>query len=876
MGTRTRVRAALIAAATLAAPAAATAQTAPGALVVVGSKTTAASTTCNGDPNASCDPTFETGTGAAYNTTITTSNGSYTFSDWRDVLRVLLAGFDHDHTGTDAAAWASRDCNSPVRQALASSWGDLFQNNCSSPAGDILGACTALRHVFRPGDSSDVAQTLVRLLGLPAIVAPETTVGGQLQHTGATPFCNAVRPGFVFASPPTCLQGSDASWDPTSQSTVPTCAGQAAVGANNVLAREVAVYRATFQDNDPIRRTCFGSGNGTFQAEDVCTHSGDLGLVLPINDVPEETLSPPRTGADRYNAVPCVKGHYASVTPPQVYNAISQAIVTRTRGGLLCPNGDFVNNLGGCIAPAYISGSAQCLGSKLTAPALTIGTTPVPAVHPVGPGISEGRAYNQHLYVQVGGAGAYQTDLAGFPVTGAYYRIHTFHSMVPTPDAGTTSTCQLGNANDQIGCLVAASPCSLGAAESATLTTNGATTDGLKLAAQSPLPACIAGGEYPAPFGCRTTCPPFETCGTAPDLCGGTLDCGSCPAGQVCTAQNQCCQNQQCCQPPLVCPGGQECGMAPDGCGGIMNCGTCAAGFVCSSFNTCCGPRTACPAGQTCGTVADFCGGVLNCGTCAAGQECLSNNTCCQPATSCAGRCDNLADGCGGTLLCPQCPAGQACTSQNVCCQLPTCPAGACGIISNSCGATQCPGSCPASQFCGPDNACHDGSMACLAASSTTSTCLSAQGAGAGACLNCAQVNGCLAPAQQGGTCEDVSGTLTHFAGTLPDGNTCAGVFSQGTGQSETAICLETLSTIFTSRCAASLQVTPCLCGTTDQTQCLAGTAQPNGAAYDDYSCDFNSTSSNTIQTEFTNQTFGAGQANAIVECLTAFNCPCF
>src|SRR5262249_31496595 len=160
--------------------------------------------------------------------------------------------------------------------------------HCTSSLGDSAGPCLAMRHVFRPDDFSLVSETLVSLLGLPSIVRPETMVNGTLQHTGASPFCNAVRPAFVFPAPqPTCLQGSDATWDPTSKVKVPTCSGQAPAGAGNVLDRETAVYRATFQDNDPIRRTCVGSGLINLQAsENVCSHSGDLGLVLPINEVP--------------------------------------------------------------------------------------------------------------------------------------------------------------------------------------------------------------------------------------------------------------------------------------------------------------------------------------------------------------------------------------------------------------------------------------------------------------------------------------------------------------------------------------------------------------------------------------------------------------
>jgi hypothetical protein len=142
--------------------------------------------------------------------------------------------------------------------------------------------------------------------------------------------------------------------------------------------------------------------------------------------------------------------------------------------------------------------------------------------------------------------------------------------------------------------------------------------------------------------------------------------------------------------------------------------------------------------------------------------------------------------------------------------------------------------------------------------------------------LQCAQTNGCLDPVQLGGTCEDTPGTLTHFGGTLPDGLTCAGVFASGVGESETQICLETLGNIFSSLCAAGLQETPCLCGGTDTAACLAGSMTPTGPVYDDYACDFNTTSSTSIQVDFTNQNLGAGQANALVQCVAAFGCSCF
>src|SRR5262249_55610233 len=148
--------------------------------------------------------------------------------------------------------------------------------------------------------------------------------------------------------PPTSL---DCTFDPTTK-----CTG----------GQEKAFYRAPMQDNDPIRRPCVNVAGAI--GEDNCSHSGSLGLVLPLVDVPEP---PPHTDADRYNATPCVRGRLVSVTAPDVWDAVTQTKVICSRG-LLCPNGDVCNNLGGCLAPATATGSAQCLASKLTAPATTI------------------------------------------------------------------------------------------------------------------------------------------------------------------------------------------------------------------------------------------------------------------------------------------------------------------------------------------------------------------------------------------------------------------------------------------------------------------------------------------------------------------------
>jgi hypothetical protein len=70
------------------------------------------------------------------------------------------------------------------------------------------------------------------------------------------------------------------------------------------------------------------------------------------------------------------------------------------------------------------------------------------------------------------------------------------------------------------------------------------------------------------------------------------------------------------------------CGMAPDGCGNTLNCGTCPPGQTCGLFGpgTCgspdCVPQTCAQQGLDCGPTGDGCGDVLQCGTCPMGMTC--------------------------------------------------------------------------------------------------------------------------------------------------------------------------------------------------------------------------------------------------------------
>lgn len=105
------------------------------------------------------------------------TNGTYRIHDFKDALRLLYAGFDHD-AGADRS---KRDCDSAPRAALANNWSNMLESSCST------GACTRIQHAFRPADSTDAGEVFTSLLNLPA---------ARLEFTAAEPsrsaFCNAV------------------------------------------------------------------------------------------------------------------------------------------------------------------------------------------------------------------------------------------------------------------------------------------------------------------------------------------------------------------------------------------------------------------------------------------------------------------------------------------------------------------------------------------------------------------------------------------------------------------------------------------------------------------------------------------------------------
>ncbi|MEM7434436.1 MAG: hypothetical protein AAF436_04725 [Myxococcota bacterium] len=144
---------------------------------------------------------------------------------------------------------------------------------------------------------------------------------------------------------------------------------------------------------------------------------------------------------------------------------------------------------------------------------------------------------------------------------------------------------------------------------------------------------------------------PIE-CGSLPDGCDGSIECGSCEGAAECGANGQ---NFVCGCEELTCAtfgSGAECGTIQTRCAGSpseIDCGECFGQQVCEN-NAC-----VCPAGVNCDQ---------GCGSCASNEVCVDGQ-CCEPAFPCAqNECSppgGLDDGCGGKAQCPPCGDEEEC-----------------------------------------------------------------------------------------------------------------------------------------------------------------------------------------------------------------------
>lgn len=361
-------------------------------------------------------PTYGPGVGKkatyhAYN------GGTYTFSDWRDVLRVVYAGYSHD---------SCQDCESDVRNGILQNWGNLFEDgntaptNCNGPAGPT---CTQLRHAWRRDSESGTTETFLALLGLPGVTRDPTT------NTAIDdPFCNSWRSAATAGTNhplPSCVEGG------------------VTITQND--------YPPDFRDQDPIRRLCASdnaASSGNVPTEQVCGRDGKLGVVLPI--VALDFLTTQQAFPTAASPGPCTGLPIYGTAPPK--NATGIGSDGR------CPNGDAPVFINQCLIPVSASGDANCMAIKSDTPTFVNDTAC--AFDGVGDGAADGRVYGLHVYQGTTGSAGYRKDQSKRPITGAFGRIHASLSM-NTANA-TLATCQFLGATQQIGCLVQADECSIG------------------------------------------------------------------------------------------------------------------------------------------------------------------------------------------------------------------------------------------------------------------------------------------------------------------------------------------------------------------------------------------------------------------------------
>jgi ABC-type phosphate transport system substrate-binding protein len=158
-----------------------------------------------------------------------------------------------------------------------------------------------------------------------------------------------------------------------------------------------------FQDNDPIRRPCE-------DGEQVCQADGTLGLV--VNVFVPEGLS----GGTIYRRTACQPGNFAPAPAPGGVGTVQAPRDSLNRFGCL---NDASNRIGA----------------------------------------EDGRSHNLVLR---NANGSIVLDANGRELVGSFYRIHSGDTSSTIAKAGDAEACRRESSTIQIGCLVQASPCSIG------------------------------------------------------------------------------------------------------------------------------------------------------------------------------------------------------------------------------------------------------------------------------------------------------------------------------------------------------------------------------------------------------------------------------
>ena len=338
---------------------------------------------------------------------------TYTFSDWRDALRIVYAGQAGSKAATSAcndgfpsrSLIADKKCNSDIRHTLVNNWNNLFEGGGACNGADP-DACTALKHAFRRDDVSGTTDVFLEALALPAI----TAAGG--------PFCNGVE---------------QQDEDPIRRD----CSESGSTAGDEQVCNTVAL---SLLGPDNTGNSAGWRGGPTVNPADA--DSADVGLVLAM-------VIPPGTPYNDITSCAAAGfgGSFRFAPMPSGFSAAQQR----------CPDGN--GRIGGqCQTPAKSDGAGGfvfgCVNPKLNRP----GARSIANM--------DGRVYNlipRNADATMQTVPRVQSGVeVAVPVHHAMYRIHETRVMPGGSTPVGLTGCREPDATNQIGCLVAASPCTVG------------------------------------------------------------------------------------------------------------------------------------------------------------------------------------------------------------------------------------------------------------------------------------------------------------------------------------------------------------------------------------------------------------------------------
>jgi hypothetical protein len=420
------------------------------------------------DPSDDCSDSIDGGTSLSVPGCTAadgcTTPGVYAFNDWKDVLAMVYGG--QNHTSAPQLIAGARnpariDCASPTRQALVNNWAAVFTDSLLDPQPCRATSCLRLKHAFRRDDLSGTTDTFVTLVGLVPI-APFTTIApgtGRDPSATANPFCNAgaalLSKGdadYLDLDPIRRIVDSDTAangrlgLEQVAQGYAAPSNPPTVVGVDDRVEPAVTVladYSMSTQPN--ILPDASIANSAALQKAALALRKG-LGVVLPIalpGNFSDERVAYFSTVPLGGEPVICAPGKFAPSIPDPLHASTA-----------LCPTGRNQP----CLLPVNVDNPATPNFNCLT-------NSPVPAPPP----LKDARVYN---LLVVDSTGHYVRDNYINPsltlsaarqarVVSALFRLHISQvTNLGAPAPGIN--CKKFTATDQIGCLVAANPCSIG------------------------------------------------------------------------------------------------------------------------------------------------------------------------------------------------------------------------------------------------------------------------------------------------------------------------------------------------------------------------------------------------------------------------------